>query len=357
MYEQIYNDLLQDINSRKYKENDLLPSEKELGAKYGVSRITTSKAMNKLAKEGLITRIQGKGSFVSQNVETQIKLNQTSDAASSTNMIGVIIDYFDYDFGSDLLKSIERECKQQNLDIFFRCTYGSIKEENEAIQKSLSYGIKGLILLPVQGEKFNDIVIKMALDKFPVVLVDRTMRGVGIPCVKTDNYSATWEMTEQLIRAGHKKICFVTHESEDTSTVQERCNAFRSCMIEHPECRGTIARLSSYHMIPEKALNKQFDFDLSAVKKIIMREIDCSVFFTLEYKMGIMFQKACEDLGLNKKICTFDGSYEIFDDRWNFSHIQQDEYKMGCTAVQTLLSIINGKQPSNDIHIPYQIIK
>jgi GntR family transcriptional regulator len=43
-----------------------IPSESELGAMFGVSRITARQALGSLQKEGLIFTLQGKGSFVSR---------------------------------------------------------------------------------------------------------------------------------------------------------------------------------------------------------------------------------------------------------------------------------------------------
>jgi GntR family transcriptional regulator len=43
-----------------------IPSESELGAMFGVSRITARQALGGLQKEGLIFTLQGKGSFVSR---------------------------------------------------------------------------------------------------------------------------------------------------------------------------------------------------------------------------------------------------------------------------------------------------
>lgn len=360
MYEKIYKDIIKSIESGIYKEEDLLPSEKELAEQYGVSRITTNKAMNLLAKQGIVDRVQGKGSFVSRNA---VKITKTTEveppienrAVSEMKMIGVVVDNFDVDWGSDLVKGIERECRRQNYGMFFRSTYGSAEEENEGIQTALANGAKGLILMSVQGEKYNDTILKLALNKFPVVLVERDMKGIGIPCVKTDNYAAAKELTEILIRRGHRKICFVTHPAQTTPTIEDRLNAFRDCIMEHPDCQGTMELLKGYNTTPEEAIREYMDYDLSEVKTIIQKEINCTAFFTVEYKMGVLFKRACEELGLKREICTFDGLIGIYDGD-QFLHVKQEEYQIGIEAVRTLRKILEGKATELVINIPYKVV-
>ena len=54
------------ILSREYKNGEQLPTEPELGEKYGVSRITVRKAVEELCREGFLVKKQGKGTFVKQ---------------------------------------------------------------------------------------------------------------------------------------------------------------------------------------------------------------------------------------------------------------------------------------------------
>ncbi|UUZ93671.1 GntR family transcriptional regulator [Paenibacillus sp. P25] len=52
------------IASGSLKENDKIPSEKELMEQFHVSRITVANALGELAKGGWIYRIPGRGNFV-----------------------------------------------------------------------------------------------------------------------------------------------------------------------------------------------------------------------------------------------------------------------------------------------------
>ncbi|WP_461218629.1 trehalose operon repressor [Lapidilactobacillus salsurivasis] len=63
-YLQIYHDLLTDIQNKKFKKGDLLPSDQKLVMRYHVSRETVRKAVRLLANEGYIQTIRGKGSLI-----------------------------------------------------------------------------------------------------------------------------------------------------------------------------------------------------------------------------------------------------------------------------------------------------
>jgi len=67
LYYQIKLNLKRFIEDNKLKPNDPLPPEEELAKYYKVSRLTVRQAMQELVKEGLIYRIQGKGTYVAEN--------------------------------------------------------------------------------------------------------------------------------------------------------------------------------------------------------------------------------------------------------------------------------------------------
>lgn len=69
-YVKIKNYIKENIKLGKIKTGDKIPSEKELGDIFNVSRITATTAVRDLVNEGLVYRIQGKGTFVTErNVE------------------------------------------------------------------------------------------------------------------------------------------------------------------------------------------------------------------------------------------------------------------------------------------------
>ncbi|HEU5138381.1 MAG TPA: GntR family transcriptional regulator [Bacillales bacterium] len=66
LYHQLKEILKEKIESGEWESGDKLPSEHELQRNYDISRNTVKKALDDLVQEGMLNRIQGKGTFVSK---------------------------------------------------------------------------------------------------------------------------------------------------------------------------------------------------------------------------------------------------------------------------------------------------
>ncbi|KNC10652.1 GntR family transcriptional regulator [Klebsiella sp. RIT-PI-d] len=71
-YIQIKNAIKKQILSSTWQVGEKIPSERELAAEYGVTRVTLQKAMHMLEQEGFIERIHGKGMFVTRAIEDDV---------------------------------------------------------------------------------------------------------------------------------------------------------------------------------------------------------------------------------------------------------------------------------------------
>ncbi len=81
----IIDNLLEDIVSKKYKENDKLPSENELANKYKTTRITVRKAYDRLKEMGYLYSKQGKGRYLNTK-QQKIELSLSGDVSFSKKM-------------------------------------------------------------------------------------------------------------------------------------------------------------------------------------------------------------------------------------------------------------------------------
>jgi len=62
-YARIKEFLKEGLASEKWLPGALMPSEAELAAQFGVSRVTATRALRELQSEGLVSRLQGVGTF------------------------------------------------------------------------------------------------------------------------------------------------------------------------------------------------------------------------------------------------------------------------------------------------------
>ena len=74
LYYQLGTILREQILSGYYAPGERLPTEADLVADYGVSRITVRQALKSLEKDGLIRRAAGRGTFVNEEIHTPDRL-------------------------------------------------------------------------------------------------------------------------------------------------------------------------------------------------------------------------------------------------------------------------------------------
>ncbi|MCR0982595.1 GntR family transcriptional regulator [Roseomonas pecuniae] len=69
LYHRIFTVLRQEITEGTWPDGVSLPNEHELAARFGVARITIRRALDDLAREGLLDRTRGKGTFARVGTE------------------------------------------------------------------------------------------------------------------------------------------------------------------------------------------------------------------------------------------------------------------------------------------------
>lgn len=68
LYVQIADRLAEDIAAGKFQQQHRLPSEHDLMARFGVSRVTIRQAIARLLQQGLVVTKQGKGTFIAEPI-------------------------------------------------------------------------------------------------------------------------------------------------------------------------------------------------------------------------------------------------------------------------------------------------
>ncbi len=79
LYKQIERDILQCLAEGEWKPGDQLPTEAELATRFGVAIFTVRAGIGELVDAGILTRRQGKGTFVARHERTRQVLTKIFD--------------------------------------------------------------------------------------------------------------------------------------------------------------------------------------------------------------------------------------------------------------------------------------
>ncbi len=357
LYQRIYLEILNDIKSGKYPLGMRLPSEKELCSIYNVSRITGKKAMDMLAEKNVISRMPGKGSFVNEAWAEVVEMLPLSEP-NKENIIGVVMDGFGGSFGYQLILGIEKTCRQYGYHMVLHCTNGSKEEESKAVGSLISLGAKGLIIMCVHSENYNSTILKLAIEEYPVVLLDRCLKGVPVSFVGTDNIKAAKELTNWLLVRGHQNICFASHCGVDTPTIADRQTGFVESHLEHGLSTNESMWLTNLKStLPSHRTESSLKEDFENVKDFIKSHPEITAFFAVEFEIARIIRSAIAKLGISDKytIVCFDG-YESIVEEEEFTHVCQDEISMGRMSVEILKEKFEGIKKIEPVLVPYKIV-
>jgi GntR family transcriptional regulator len=115
------------IKRHQLKQNDHLPTEEELCKKFEISNIVVKQAYQLLSEEGLITRIQGKGTFVRSVPVLDVDFHDFKDienrfralgTTKSINLIDIVSDH-DLAFSALLLEEGEEAYRLILTSMYF----------------------------------------------------------------------------------------------------------------------------------------------------------------------------------------------------------------------------------------------
>lgn len=369
LYEQIYNYIFNKIKTGELNSGDRVSSEKELADHFKVSRITSKKALELLSDNKLIERIQGKGSFVLECLpDLSLKEGNIRETGHDRNqhemsnkLLGLIMPDFSDSYGTGLIHGIEEACSENNCQMLMKLTLDKSEEEEAAIKTFLNLGVDGLIIFSVHGEHYNAELLRLVLGKFPVVFVDRYLKGLAACSVYTDNRKAAHEITKYLLDQGHVQIGFLSTPSEHTSAIEDRISGFMDALAEGGQVFKPHLLMSNlYSSLPLLTSEKNIKADMERVNSFVKKNPDITAFVCSEYNLALLLREVLHSSGKripeDSAIVCFDSPTDPFG-RPYFTHIHQNEELMGKKAVELLVEQWMSKEIPIHNTIPYELVK
>lgn len=355
LYDRIYMTLKQQIQTGYYKPGEMIPSEQELMDLFGVSRVTTTRALRRLVSEGLIIRKVGAGTFVNEAI-AQKGPDDLSDEQlhSPTNLIGLVIPHIWGDYSLSLLTTAERILQQRGMVLAVACSYGRQDIELRRIEEMVSLNVRGLIVFPTDGTHYNAGILRLYVEQFPTVIVDKELPGVPFPYVTSDNYNGAKRLTEHLLELGHRQIGFLSISLEGTSTLSDRYAGFLDALRESDVVATPEHYLDSLQLPQEGEMYDEGQLD--HLRNFVRDHPEVTAVFASRYEIAEHVYKVAKELGRNVPddltVVCFDGVSPT-PTHWQFTHMAQDGRTVASEALRMLFDLLEGKVlNSNHITIP-----
>lgn len=110
LYDQLV-DILSEKIDHEYRPGDLMPSERELSERYGLSRTTVRLALQELERLGLVIRQHGRGTFVADRSAQTANLMQTYSFTEQMRELGRvpktdILDFTELDADANMAEHV-----------------------------------------------------------------------------------------------------------------------------------------------------------------------------------------------------------------------------------------------------------
>jgi len=313
-------------------------SMQDIANKLGVSKGTVSLVLTGKDKSG---RVSEGTSLKVKKMASEMNYYPNEIARSLTTgrtmSIGVIITDISNEFFGNLTFNIQERAKKYGYTVITTNTNESLDEYNNAVTILLNRQTDGIILVPVDGgQKVTEKIIERHI---PLVQVDRFYPDIKASYIIVDNYKISAEMTDLLIKKGHRRIAVICYDIKLNALIDRK--------------QGCIDVLNRHNLFdPNLIKDINYEHQETEINQAIVEfknntnKVD-AVFFCSRrvFITGVKYMHK-EGIRISEEmdIVCFDkiDSFSIANIPFNF--IEQPIKEMGEKAVDILMEQINGEK-------------
>lgn len=215
--------VLEQMVSERFKVGDALPAEGLLAETLGVGRNTVRQAMGDLVREGFIERVQGKGAFVTKEVQ------RPRDA--TTGVFGLILPAVRGALYPSLIKGFGEVASgtQHALAIFE--TNNDLGLQADAILQMIDRRVTGVAIVPTTEPMPPHHLRQLEEHDIPVVLCHRGVEQVDASVITWPWKEVAKLAARAIAERGHRRVAFVASVRHRYTELYEE--SFRQALAEH----------------------------------------------------------------------------------------------------------------------------
>ncbi|HEX9389455.1 MAG TPA: GntR family transcriptional regulator [Anaerolineales bacterium] len=356
MYQQILNEIYARIASGEWPTGTQLPTEAELEMELQVSRVTIRQALSAAVEEGLVVRLPGKGTFVSET-ETSTTTHR------SEGFIGYVVPHLSSSFNVQILLGVESILKEKGYHLIFCNSEGDFSKENQLLQSLESTRMSGYIIQPVYAEANDRSWIRLASKGAQIVLIDRNIPGIQVDVVMSNHFEGGQQVVRHLIDQGYREIVYLAHEPIQLPSIAERFRGYQAAMTDAqlnpwppfvvggPIELGYLQAQKSPTLHENSAVEKIADLLRGPARPeavVAMNDLVAMLVLEAAEQVGLRIPDELGVVGFDNLDCAVAN---------NLTTVAQQPYEIGSEAARLLLQRIHGdNKVSKQIQLPTQLI-
>jgi LacI family transcriptional regulator len=190
---------------------------------------------------GMAGRVLGNYGYFSENTKRKVlqaarALNYTPNVIARslrtrlTKTIGVLISDITTFFWTTLVRGLQDKAAKAGFSVILCNSDEETRNEREYLKTLVERNVDGLVISPTAGN--HSYLKKLARSEVPIVLVDRKIRGLGVPAIRVDNRTGAYDAVKHLIGLGHERIAIIKG-IDGIETSDERYAGYAQALSEH----------------------------------------------------------------------------------------------------------------------------
>jgi GntR family transcriptional regulator, arabinose operon transcriptional repressor len=217
-HERLRDYLVAEILAGRLKPGVAIPSENALVGQLGVARSTVRQAMSSLEEDGLIRRVQGKGTFVEADVRRKLRRGQ--------DLFALVVPETREGFYPSLLRGFEAAAADIHHQTIICNTDNDVVRQGDIILQLLDKEVGGVAINSSDAAPTPAYQIRQ-LQKhgIPVVFCHRGVEGIVAPLLAIPFYDVGYLAGKVLAERGHRRVAlFGCHRAASMQASEQGLN-------------------------------------------------------------------------------------------------------------------------------------
>lgn len=308
---------------------------KDIAKKAGVSTATVSRILN--GQGGYTEETFKKVKAISQELNYTKNTLARNLVRKKSQIIGVVVPNVSTSFSNPIIDGIEDFAESKGFNVIIAHAGLASKHLSEKIGKMKESQVDGLIIISsLMTKKDGGYIKKLGLK---TVLISTMLLGSDFPYIKVNDFSAMYQITNYLIKLGHRKIAIVGPNMADGVSGIPRFAGYKQALTD-----------AGIRYEADWLQAGVFDFESGQIgmRNILKKRLDVTAACCVsdECALGVISEAAGRGISIPEQfsVTGYDGTELAKMVTPTLTTIKQPFYQMGYQGCEGLVKMINNNQ-------------